>query len=223
MGFADHRTALEEGRYLRVVNYHNTPSSTAAQLREELAAYAKAFACVTVADLDRFYATGEWGLDRPGFIPVFYEGYRNNHTVAAPICDDLGLTAWFPIITRFVDCPPAEQRAFADAHDIDLVEEELSYDRLALTWDEVAELGQRHVVVPHTGSHSPIGAITTAADVERELVEPRRRIQEVTGQEAVANVYLYGTPFGTSGFQDRAVLDAGYRYQISNTMIQRIA
>ncbi|GIH28483.1 hypothetical protein Aph01nite_67930 [Acrocarpospora phusangensis] len=222
-GFTQHRTALAEGRYLRVVNYHNTPESMAPQLREELAAYAESFAGVTIADLDRFYATGVWPLDRPGFIPVFYEGYRNNHTVAAPICDALGLTAWFPIITRFVDCPPADQRAFADAHNIDLVEEELSSDRLALTWDEVAEIAERHIVVPHTGSHEQITNIRTPADIDRELITPRRKIQEVTGQEAPATVYLYGTPFGTHPLQDQAVLNAGYRYQISNTMLQRIA
>jgi peptidoglycan/xylan/chitin deacetylase (PgdA/CDA1 family) len=222
-GFADYRAAMDEGRYLRVVNYHNTPESTADRLREELAAYAASFACVTLEDLDRFYATGEWGLDRPGFIPVFYEGYLNNATVAAPICDELGIVAWFPVITRFIDCPVPEQRAFADAHDIDLVEEERGTEQLAMTWDQVAGIAERHVVIPHTGSHEQISKVVTPADIEREILAPRRAVEKVTGREAPGFVWLYGSPFGTSPEQDRAVLDAGYRYQISNTMIQRIA
>ncbi|MEO3890814.1 hypothetical protein [Nonomuraea sp. B5E05] len=222
-GFAQHRAALREGRYLRVVNYHNTPESMADALRRELAGYAASFDCVTLEHLDAFYATGRWPLERPGFIPVFYEGYLNNATVAAPICDELGLVAWFPIITRFLDCPVPEQRAFAEAHDITLVEEELSHDRLAMTWDDVAEIGQRHVVVPHTGSHEEIGRVRTAEDVEREIVRPRRDVERATGREAPAFVWLRGTEFGTSPVQDGWVRDAGYRYQISNTMIQRIA
>ncbi|NUS03009.1 MAG: polysaccharide deacetylase family protein [Hamadaea sp.] len=222
-GFGQHRAALREGRYIRVVNYHNTPESTAGALREELAAYAASFDCVTLEDLDRFYATGEWAPRRPGFIPVFYEGYLNNATVAARICDELGLIAWFPIITRFLDCPVPEQRAFAEAHDITLVEEELSLDRLAMTWDDVAEIGQRHVVIPHTGSHEEIERVLTAEDVEREIVRPRRDIERVTGREAPGFVWLHGTEFGGNPVQDDWVREAGYRYQISNTMIQRIA
>lgn len=222
-GFAQHRAALREGRYIRVVNYHNTPESTADALRQELAAYSGSFDCVTLEHLDHFYATGEWPLARPGFIPVFYEGYLNNATVAAPICDELGVTAWFPIITRFLDCAVPEQRAFAEAHHITLVEEEKSHDRLAMTWDDVARIGERHVVVPHTGSHEQIERVLTAEDVEREITRPRRDIERVTGREAPAFVWLYGTEFGANPAQDGWVRDAGYRYQISNTMIQRIA
>ncbi|HEX4812257.1 MAG TPA: polysaccharide deacetylase family protein [Nonomuraea sp.] len=221
-GFEQHKAALHEGRYLRVVNYHNTPYSMEGQLREELAAYAASFACVTLEDLDHFYATGQWPLDRPGFIPVFYEGYLNNATVAAPICDELGIVAWFPVITRFIDCPVPDQRAFAQAHHIDLVEEELGMDRLAMAWDDVAAIAERHVVIPHTGSHEEIAKVLSAEDVEREIVKPRRDVEHVTGREAAAFVWLYGTPYGTSPAQDAAVRDAGYRYQISNTMIQRI-
>ncbi|WP_407562863.1 polysaccharide deacetylase family protein [Streptomyces sp. 184] len=222
-GFQQHGTALEQGRYLRVVNYHNTPASMAGELRAELTAYADSFASVTLADLDAFYATGEWPLDRPAFVPVFYEGYLNTATVAAPICDELGITAWFPVITRFIDCPVPQQRAFADAHHITLVEEERAAERLAMTWDQVAQLAERHVVTPHTGSHEEIAKVVTAEDYEREIFAPRRAVERVTGREAPAFVWLYGSPYGTSPDHDRAVRDAGYRYQISNTMIQRIA
>ena len=131
--------------------------------------------------------------------------------------------AWFPVITRFIDCPVPEQRAFADAHDIDLVEEELGAERLAMTWDQVARIAERHLVIPHTGSHEQISKVVTPADIEREIFAPRRAVEKVTGREAPGFVWLYGSPFGTGPEQDRAVLDAGYRYQISNTMIQRIA
>ncbi|WP_143167919.1 polysaccharide deacetylase family protein [Jatrophihabitans endophyticus] len=220
-----HRDALAAGRFLRVVNFHNTPRGQRDVLYDELARYAKRFAAVTLAELDGFFATGRWTSDRPGFVPVFYEGYRTCHDVAAAVCDELGLAAWFAVCTGFVDTPPAEQEVYARSHDIGLTAEELAMrgERIALSWDEVAELSRRHVVLPHTASHAGIGDVGTDDDLEREVFEPKRRMDAATGQSAPAFVWLHGTQWGMSERHDRALQQAGYRYQISNTMIHRIA
>lgn len=222
LGFSRHIASLEAGQFIRLVNYHNTPESQADSLREELTLLSSRFDTVTVADLDAFYGTGHWPTDRPVFIPVFYEGYRNSAEVAAPICDELGITGWFPICTGFVECPPAEQEFYARSHYIGLVEEELSYDRLAMTWDDVAALSERHVVTPHTAAHVGINDTATDADLDREVFEPKRRMDAVTGQSAPAFVWLHGSAYGLSERHDTAVRKAGYRYQIGNTMIHRI-
>lgn len=223
--FASHRQAIAEGRFIRVVNYHNTPRSGADDLRTELAGFAKRFESITLADLDQFFETGSWRTDRPGFIPVFYEGYRNSAEVAAPICDELGISAWFPICTAFVDTPVAEQEVFARSHFIGLVPEDLERpgERIAMNWDEIAELSKRHVVTPHTAAHVGINDVASDADLEREVFEPKRRMDAVTGQSAPAFAWLHGSRWGMSGRHDRALQAAGYRYLISNTMIHRIA
>jgi hypothetical protein len=223
--FSGHRQAIAEGRFIRVVNYHNTPGSGRDVLRAELAALAERFACITLDELDEFFRTGRWRSARPGFLPVFYEGYRTGFDVAAPICDELGLTAWFPICTGFVDCPPHEQEAFARSHWIGLVAEDLATpgQRLALSWDEVAALSRRHVVTPHTASHSGIADVASDDDFEREIFEPKRKLDAVTGQSAPAFAWLHGSQWGMSERHDKALQAAGYRYQISNTMIHRIA
>lgn len=223
LAFSTHRNTIASGRFIRVVNYHNTPRSAADSLRAELAVYAEHFECITLADLDRFYADGTWRTDRPGFLPVFYEGYRNSFDVAGRICDDLGLTGWFPVCTGFIDCPAQEQEMFARSHWIGLVEEEKEGGRLALNWDEVAELSKRHVLYPHTASHDGIVDIRTAEDFHREIVEPKRKLDAVTGQSAPAFAWLHGSPWGVSPAHDRALVDTGYRYLFSNTMVHRIA
>jgi hypothetical protein len=223
LAFSAHREVVAGGRFIRVVNYHNTPRSATESLRDELAVYAAHFESITLADLDRFYADGTWRSDRPGFLPVFYEGYRNSHDVAGPVCDDLGLTGWFPVCTGFIDCPTDEQELFARSHWIGLVDEEKHGGRLALTWDEVADLAQRHVVYPHTATHDSIADVVTPADFHREIVEPKRKLDAVTGQSAAAFAWLHGTPWGVSPPHDRALVDAGYRYLFSNTMVHRIA
>ncbi len=223
LGFTRHTDAIEAGHFVRLVNYHNTPASQGPALRAELAALSKRFDTVTLGDLDTFFATGHWQTTRRVFIPVFYEGYRNSAEVAAPICDELGITGWFPICTGFVDCPATEQEYFARAHYIGLVPEELSHHRLAMTWDDVAALSERHVVTPHTSSHVGINDTSTRADLEREVYQPKRRMDSATGQSAAAFAWLHGSAWGLSERHDAAVHDAGYRYLISNTMLHRIS
>lgn len=223
LGFTRHITAISGGHFVRLVNYHNTPASHGAALRAELASLAERFDTVTLGDLDRFFATGTWPTTRPVFIPVFYEGYRNSARVAAPICDELGLTAWFPICTDFVDCPPAEQEFYARSHIIGLAAEELSAERLAMTWEEVRQLSRRHVVTPHTAGHLGIPDVATDAEIEHEIFEPKRKLDAVTGQSSPAFAWLNGTAWGMSERHDAAVRAAGYRYLLSNTMLHRIA
>ncbi|MEW2165674.1 polysaccharide deacetylase family protein [Streptomyces sp. NPDC007084] len=220
--FAGQEAGLRSGQYLRVVNYHNTPHADVEKIRAELGELARHFAPVTLDDLDRFRTTGHWHKDRPGIIPVFYEGYRNNAEVAGPLAEEAGLTAWFFICTAFLDVSVAEQFDYANAHNIDLVEEDRSGDRLAMTWDDVATLSRRHVVTPHTANHAEAASLRTAADLEREIFAPKRRMDEVTGQDAASTAFLWGTPYGANPLVDSALRDAGYRYQFGNTMIQHL-
>ena len=204
------RRAYERGHYIRVVNYHSTPYSTAPALERELASYADQFSSVSVQDLDRFFDSGRWHKDKPGLLPVFYEGYRNSVDVAAPICEALGLTGWFPIATAFVDCPEDSQEAFARSHSITLAEEDTRGGRIAMSWDEVADIATRHVVAPHTAHHEGYDTVFSAEDLRREVLEPKIKLEAVTGRPADAFAWLHGTSYGRSAMHDAAVRDAGY-------------
>jgi peptidoglycan/xylan/chitin deacetylase (PgdA/CDA1 family) len=212
-------TALREGRYIRVVNYHNTPAANIDQLRTELSDWGRRFAPVGVDDLDRLIETGVWDGGRPPLIPVFYEGYRNNYEVAAPVCAAVGLTGWFFVITGFVDTPPARQVAYARARAIGLVDEEQQRDRIAMTWEEVAEVAEHHVVNAHTANHASLRSVRTADDVGREVGEPTVAVADATGRRSAAHAWLYGTGLGVSTEHDVALRNAGYRWCFSNTAI----
>ena len=222
LDWAGHRELFAGGRYLRVVNYHNTPASGRLALRRELARFAEAFTSIDLVELDRFFATGSWTSATPGFLPVFYEGYRNNYDVAAAVCQELGITGWFAVCTGFVDCPVEEQEVFARSHWIELADEDKNGGRIAMSWPEVAQLSTRHVVFPHTASHAGIADVVSDEDLHREVVEPKRKMDAVTGQSAAGFSWLFGAPWGASARHDQAVSDAGYRYVFSNTMISRI-
>ncbi|MFN8193737.1 MAG: polysaccharide deacetylase family protein [Nocardioidaceae bacterium] len=217
-----HQEAFARGELIRVVNYHSTPAGGREALERELADYAEAFSPVTFADLDQLFETGEWHKDKPGVLPVFYEGYRNSHSVAAPAAEKAGLTAWFPVATAFLSTPVEHQEAFARAHWIYLVEEDLQGDRIAMTWEELAELAERHEVFPHTASHQGFDTVFDDHELEREVIEPKRLMEQAIGRPARAFAWLHGSPFGRSPRHDDAILRAGYDYVFSNTMIQRL-
>lgn len=214
---------LRAGHFLRVVNYHNTPASWKDELVAELRGYAKDFDTVDVSDLERFARTGVWHKARPGLLPVFYEGYRDNYDVAAAACEEAGVTGWFFVCTAFVDTPVDAQYDYATAHRIKLVDDNPRGQRLAMTWDEIADLHRRgHVVTPHTASHALAREMLTPEDIEREVIEPKRLMDRATGGSALCTAWLEGTSWTGESAADRALVEAGYRFVFSNTMVQRL-
>lgn len=216
-----HREAFAAGRFLRLVNWHATPASSRDLLKAELTWYLKRYVPLLPEDLDRFFDTGEWTLDRPGFIPAFYDSFLDQATVVGPVCEELGLTAWFFPVTGVLDVPPDQQRAWAEAHHIDLVAGEPD-DPWAMTWDDLAVLSRRHVVAAHTASHASAVSITTAADVQREIAEPMERLRELTGRMPPSFAFLYGTPPVVGTVAGDAVIASGVRYASTNTSYLRL-
>lgn len=220
LGFARHRAALAAGRFVRVVNYHNTPVGTEDQLERDLRGYLERYDPITPDDLEVFFDTGRWPGDRPGFVAAFYDAYRNHTTVAAPVCDRLGLRAWFLPPTALLDRPPDTQHAFAAEHDVDVISEERAAGRLAMTAAELAAIGRRHVVAAHTATHASVEEV--AADPDGELVGPRDRIAAITGATPSVVALRVGAPYTAGIPQWDAVRAAGYRFVVSNTAVQRI-
>jgi peptidoglycan/xylan/chitin deacetylase (PgdA/CDA1 family) len=218
-----HLAALAAGRFVRVVNFHSTPAADADSYLSQLERLAKRFAPVTLADLDRLFVTGRWEHDRPGVLPVFYEGYRSHAEVVLPMLEALGLTGWFFIPTAFLSVPVPEQVTFARAHFLGIVDDEYADGRHALTHDELAAIGERHEVCAHTATHETAENVRTVEDAEREVHEPARVLRQLLGRPPAAFAWLFAKPMGVSAVADEALRAAGFRYLFSATRIQRLA
>ena len=219
----EYTRALEEGRWITVVNYHNTPASTSADLADNLELYSRHYAPVGISELADLFATGFWQDARDPLLPVFYEGHRNNYEQGGPASEAAGLVAWFFLITGFVMAEPAEQITFARAHHIGLADEELGRDRIAMTWTEAAELARRHVVTSHTASHFPAHHLVSAEDYAVEVVTPTEQVRRATGLPSCAHAWLYGSAMGLDPIRDCGLRDAGYRWCFSNLAIDDVA
>jgi hypothetical protein len=215
--------ALIEGRFVTVVNYHNTPARSAAEIRSELARWAGTYAPVGVEQLARLCATGRWEAARPPLIPVFYEGYRNNVEVGAPACERAGLIGWFFLITGFLDAQPAAQEDYAREHEIALAAEELGADApVAMTWEQAAELARVHVVTSHTASHCAAHRVTSPEAAEAEIAAPARTVRGALRTPAVAHAWLFGSDLAHDSRHIGDLHRAEYRWLFSNTGIDDI-
>jgi peptidoglycan/xylan/chitin deacetylase (PgdA/CDA1 family) len=217
--------AFVAGRLLRVVNFHSTPARLAARVEAELLDYATRYTPVSAADLGAAL-DGRWPAsvaERPPVVLAFFDGFANHAQVAAPVLDELGVPGWFHLVTGFLDAAPGDQPEFARRHVIRVAPEELERgSRLALTWDEVAQLAERHEVGAHTATHATAAAVRTADELEREVRAPLRRVREVIGRPPATTAWLGGTRFDASHPGDRAALDAGVAFHVAGLGYERL-
>lgn len=214
---------LATGPLVRAINFHNTPRARAAVYERQLLAAGERFCTVDEGDLDGLLSGRPWRGPKPPVIPALYEGYRNNYDVALPLLERAGLRGWFFVPTAFIDTPVSEQYAFARAHHIRLTDDDHAGNRCAMTWDELRDVVARgHVVACHTATHCTITDVVSPEDVQRELVDSRRRLEDELGHEVRTLAWLFGVPYGEDQRGDVAVREAGYQLVISNTKIQRV-
>lgn len=215
------RARLLAGRCIRAVNYHNTPASRAEHYRRELGLLAERFAPVTEDDLRRLMTTGHWHKDRPGIIPSFFEGYRNNYEVAYPLLQEAGLVGWFFLPTGFLCAEVPKQRAYAEAHHIDLLPGDAL--RVAMSWDEVRDVARGHVVASHTRSHARLSPDAPEDTLLEEVLGPQLDFERELGRRARSFAWLYGGAYAPHTPAGRFLREAGYEFVFASLGIQRIA
>lgn len=223
--------ALAEGRYVRVVNCHATPRRLAGAFEEQVSRLAESFAPVSYDDLIGLVARGDWPHDRPGVLLNFFDGFTDNHEVAAPILDRHGLIGWFFPISGWISSRPKDQRAFADTHLMNLPydENELSKgDRLALSPEEIEDLARRgHVIASHTQSHATASPgfdpDLSPGALAREIDGSKRTLEEFAGRPVRALAWREGTPLGADRRADEALSSAGYELLFANHAVQQVS
>lgn len=196
-------------RFLRALNYHGVPSAEAGHFEGQLAFYARHFAPVTLMDLFALQA-GSWPHDRPGLLLTFDDGLVSHFHIVAPLLEKYGFTGWFLVPTGFVDCPVSERLEWARAHSIGVREDPLSDGRLALSWQELRTLSQRHVIGCHTVDHVRFRSDLAPDVFEHETRAAKRRLEEQLGISAKVFAWVGGEEFSYCRDAAVAIHDAGF-------------
>jgi peptidoglycan/xylan/chitin deacetylase (PgdA/CDA1 family) len=133
-----------------------------------------------------------------GLLMTFDDGLVSSYEAAQQILNPRGIKAIFFIPTAILElASPVEMRRFAweriydRSGDIDALRVE---EYVTMGVDHLRELaGQGHMILPHTHSHAKLSGILTAEDVQRELVRPKRILEDLLG----STVRGFTPPVGT--------------------------
>ncbi len=195
-------------RFIRIINYHDTPAAHASRLARQLQWFAGHFESVNENELAAFVQSGEWNKPKPGLIISFDDGLRSNCDVAAPLLERYGFVGWFFVPTDFVNAAPADQTAFARDHQI---LGEVS-DRMAMSWDELRQLGERHVIGAHTQSHCRMTSDLSEAQVEAEIAGSKRILERKLSKPIRSFCWVGGEAHAYQSLAARHIRDAGYDF-----------
>ncbi len=209
--------------YIRVVNYHNTNPIDRERFEAEIKYFSEHFVPVTMDVMERFFETKEWPYDKPGLIPAIFEGFRNHYDVILPILDKYNFTGWFYIPSFFMDIAREDQILFSNTHELTVTDQESYPDgRVALNWEELREIAERHEVCCHTGNHYQITRDSPDEDMYREIVEAKHRLENQIGREVDVFCWLYGEEYNYNVRAQKYLKEAGYKYVLSNLKLEKI-
>lgn len=208
------------GRFVRAINCHATPAVFRDSYRRQLEFYRRHFCDVTLDDLAALVHEGRWDKPRPGLIITFDDGLWSNYRVAAPLLEEFGFTGWYFLPTDFIDAPPTEQPAFARRTLLDFsveLRDPESQQRLAMNWDEVRELSQRHVIGSHTRSHCRMNESLTPEQLAFEIVESRRILEGRLQTRIRVYCWVGGETQAYTSAAARQIAAAGYEFAFVTT------
>lgn len=88
--------------YIRIINFHHTREGDAENFEKQIKWFKEHFCNITYTQFDTFIKTGEKSGERPGIIFTFDDGFVDNYTVAKPILEKYGFTAFFMVSSELI-------------------------------------------------------------------------------------------------------------------------
>ncbi len=207
---------------IRAVNFHSTSRAQVERYDRQLEHYSRSFSAVNEDELQEYLVTGNWRKSKPGLIVSVFEGYRNSYEVLTPLIEKHGFVGWYWVITGFINTPIPDQLTYAEHHDIDMLTHDYPDGRYALTWDELRQLGKKHVIACHTRSHTLLSGLDVATRRE-EVIGSQEEFKKHLGHPARSFVSLTGPAYGEDANTDDLIHAAGFEFVFSNFRIQKIA
>ena len=215
-GWLHRRQVARWSPFIRILNYHDVRPSAAQNFERHLRFYKSRFVPVGRQNLLDLLA-GQWKYDRPGIMLTFDDGLKSQAEVAAPLLEQHGFTGWFFVPTGFIDTPRDQQRNFGQEHHI-VWSRKPNEDLGAMTWDDLRRLDKnQHFIGCHTYTHVRLSSKLTAADLDREIVQANRVLEQHLGHKVDSFCWVGGEEWSYSAAAARTIREAGYRLSFMNS------
>jgi len=208
---------------IRVINYHNTSVCNIPRFEREIKMFGEHFGSTSIGDIDNFFETGKWRLNKPGLIPAVYEGWRNNYDVFFPLLGQAGYRGWFFIPSFFPDVDLSEQIAFTPRNGLRLSKLTKYKDgRVAMNWHEVRKIAENHEICCHTGTHFRMNEDTSDTTLKYEIVDAKARLEDEIGRKVDVFCWNKGEEARRVPRAIPFLQEAGFRYVVSNLKFEKI-
>jgi peptidoglycan/xylan/chitin deacetylase (PgdA/CDA1 family) len=184
--------------------YPGNPITSSVQLFRDLCLFfARHFRVVPLGRLVEMLENGEPVAAHLAI--TFDDGYLDNHDVAAPMLEKMGLPACFFITTGFIGSSTSSwwdrERGIASEW---------------MSWDQVRSLRARGFEIgAHTISHPDLGQID-GAEAEREIVGSKAGLEAALGGPIVHFAYPYGRGDQLSERNRERIRAAGFHSCVSS-------
>ncbi len=132
--------------------------------------------------------------------------------MVAPLLEKYGFTGWFTVPVGFVETPPAEQHAFAEAHQISCDDSDLPDERIAMSWNDLRRLDANHEICCHTWTHRRLGPQVSEADLDVEVDQAKRALEEGLGHEVRGFAWVGGEEWSYSREAAERIRAAGFDF-----------
>jgi peptidoglycan/xylan/chitin deacetylase (PgdA/CDA1 family) len=202
---------LYRSGYIRAVNYHDVPPNDFSSFEKQLRFFKNYFSSVSFSDLEKFFFSKIWSKSKPGLIISFDDGLRSHYSIVAPLLEKYGFTGWFFVPTDFISTPVDKQSAYCLSHNITF-----GYDygdgRRAMTWNEIKDLDNKHVLVSHTRSHLRLGESVPEDRLKTEIIGSKKILEEKLGHDIMCFGWVGGEVDSYSATAYKWIQKAGYKF-----------
>ncbi|MHA9739158.1 polysaccharide deacetylase family protein [Robinsoniella peoriensis] len=210
---------LKSGGYQRTLHYHNTPAFYGSLYEEQLKYVADHYVSCNLDYLDRKLLPDTFEREfKKSMVIGLFDGYRNNYEVMYPLLEKYGLTAWYLLVSDFLNTPVDRQEKMLEPYHMQYVIGEYKDGRYAMSWEEAKEAGKTHVIVNHTATHYFMKPDTDEKRVCYEIDHAHRLIEEKTGVCPEVFSALGGADYHMNHMISRKLREKGYRYMFGYSL-----
>ena len=190
----------------RFLAFHDILPEAFAQFRANIIYLQQHTNVISIDD----YHRGHMLSDKLNVVITFDDGYKSWITRAVPVLKELGLPAIFFVSSGFVGLRHEEEIEFVrlnlcQTQDNQRISGSLTSAEVKMIADEGFAVGG------HTLNHRNLGKLGDRAQLQYEIAEDKKRLEEITGRNVEYFAYPSGGAFNRLTNLARLLTESGYR------------